>query len=143
MAMEANIGKPSLFEDLTDDEDDFTPTCLMAKGTKVDSKPNPDDDDDALDDHELENKIKELAKKASNKIMKLMIEIEGRDETLEAQEELIRLEREKTVGLEKSLSKERKSFKVQEDLLNDKISKILELEKSLAKDKEKVENLTK
>ena len=56
-----------------------------------------------------------------------MIEIEDRDETLEAQEELIRLEREKTVGLVKSLSKERKSFKVQEDLLNAKIGKLLEL----------------
>ena len=56
-----------------------------------------------------------------------MIEIEDRDETLEAQEELIRLEQEKTVGLVKSLSKERKSFKVQEDLLNAKIGKLLEL----------------
>ncbi|RLM65345.1 uncharacterized protein C2845_PM16G05550 [Panicum miliaceum] len=142
-AMEAHIGKPSLFEDLTDDEDDFTPTCLMEKGTKVDSKSNPNDDDDALDDDECENMIKELGKKASNKIMKLMIEIEGRDGTLEAQEELIRLEREKIIGLEKSLSKERKSFKVQEDLLHAKISKILELEKSLAKEKEKVETLTR
>ena len=71
--------------------------------------------------------IKELGKKATNKIIKLMIEIEDRDETLEAQEELIRLEREKTVGLVKSLSKERKSFKVQEDLLNAKIGKLLEL----------------
>jgi hypothetical protein len=80
--------------------------------------------------------IKELVKKATNKVLKLMIEIEDRDETLKDQE-LIRLKREKTVGLEKSLSKERKSFKVQEDLLNAKISKILELEKSLAKEKEK------
>ena len=31
--------------------------------------------------------------------MKLMIEIEDRDEALEAQEELIRLEQEKTVGM--------------------------------------------
>jgi hypothetical protein len=43
--------------------------------------------------------IKELSKKATNKIMKLMIEIEDRDETLEVQEELIRLEWEKTVGV--------------------------------------------
>jgi hypothetical protein len=49
--------------------------------------------------------IKEFGKKATNKIIKLMIEIEARDETLEVQEELIRLERAKTVGLEKSLSK--------------------------------------
>jgi hypothetical protein len=145
MAVKAHIIKSSLFGDLTDDEDDFTPTCFIAKGAKVASRPNPNDndDDDGLDDNECQNMIKELSKKATNKIIKLMIEIEDRDETLEAQDELIRLEQEKTVGLEKSLSKERKSFKVQEDLLNDKISKILELEKSLAKDKEKVENLTK
>jgi hypothetical protein len=70
--------------------------------------------------------------------MKLMIEIEARDETLEVQEELIRLEREKTVGLEKSLSKKRKSFKVQEDLLKAKIDKLLELEESLAKRKKRL-----
>jgi hypothetical protein len=58
--------------------------------------------------------------------MKLMIEIEARDETLEVQEELIRLEREKNVGL----SKERKSFKLQEDFLKAKIDKLLELEES-------------
>jgi hypothetical protein len=58
--------------------------------------------------------------------MKLMIEIEARDETLEVQEELIRLEREKNVGL----SKERKSFKLQEDFLKAKIDKLLELEDS-------------
>jgi hypothetical protein len=66
----------------------------MAKEAKVDSKPNPNDgDDDTLDDKECENMINEIGKKATNKIMKLMIEIEDRDETLEVQEELIRLER--------------------------------------------------
>jgi hypothetical protein len=76
----------------------------MEKGVKVypNSRPNNDDD---LDDVECENTIKALGKKSTNKIMKLMIEIEDRDETLEAQEELIRLEQEKTVGLEKFLSK--------------------------------------
>jgi hypothetical protein len=127
LAMEAHITKLSLFGDLTDNEDDFTPTCFMAKGAKVDSKPNPNDDhgDDALD-NKCENMIKELGKKATNKIMKLMIEIEDRDETLEVQEELIRLEREKTVGFEKSLSKERKSFKVQENS-KPKLTKFLSL----------------
>jgi hypothetical protein len=142
MAVEAHIIKSSLFEDLTDDEDDST--CFMAKGAKVDSKSNSNDDnDDTLDDNEHENMIKELGKKATSKIMKLMIEIKDKDETPEQQEEFIRLEREKTVGLEKSLSKERKSFKVQEDLLKAKINKILELEESLAKEKEKVVKLTK
>jgi len=75
--------------------------------------------------------------------MKLMVEIEGRDEILETQEELLKLEREKIVGLEKSLSKERKSFKVQEDLLNAKAGKLLEIEVSLSKEKEEVAILKK
>jgi hypothetical protein len=41
MAVEANIIKSSLFGNHTDDEDDFTPTCFMAKGAKVDSKLKP------------------------------------------------------------------------------------------------------
>jgi hypothetical protein len=64
MAVEAHITKSSLFGDLTDDdEDDFSPTCFMAKGAKVDSKPNPNDDDDTLDDNECENMIKYLVKR--------------------------------------------------------------------------------
>jgi speckle-type POZ protein len=102
----------------------------MAKGAKVDCKPNPNDDDDTLNYNECENMIKELGKKTTNKIIKLMIEIEARDKTLEVQEELIRLEREKTVGLEKSLSKGRKGFKMQEYLLKAKIYKFLKLEES-------------
>jgi hypothetical protein len=54
MVVEAHITKSSLFGDLTDDEDDFTPTCFMAKGEKVNSKPNHDDDDD--DDDTLDDK---------------------------------------------------------------------------------------
>ena len=109
----------------------------MAKEAKVYSCSSPDSDDD-MDDNELENMIKEIGPKATNKIMKFMVEIEGRHETLEAQEELLKLERKKTTGLEKFLSKERRSFKVQEDLLNAKDGKLLKLETSLAKEKEEV-----
>jgi hypothetical protein len=35
------INKSSLFEDLTDDEDDFPHTCLMARGSKVDTPTRP------------------------------------------------------------------------------------------------------
>jgi hypothetical protein len=35
------INKSSLFEDLTDDEDDFIHTCLMARGSKVDTPTPP------------------------------------------------------------------------------------------------------
>jgi len=71
----------------------------MAKETKVSSSSSPDSDDEK-EHSEFENMIKELGPKATNKIMKLMVEFEGRDETLEAQEELLKLEWEKTVGLE-------------------------------------------
>jgi hypothetical protein len=43
------INKSLLFEDLTDDEDDFTHTCLMDRGSKVDSPTPPPDDDSGND----------------------------------------------------------------------------------------------
>jgi hypothetical protein len=101
-----SIGKPinksSLFEDLTDDEDDFTHTCLMARGSKVDT-PTPPLDDDSENDLDFEKMITSFGKKATKKIMLLMKEIENRDGTLEVQEELFRLEREKTIALENAL----------------------------------------
>jgi hypothetical protein len=110
------IKKSSLFEDLTDDEDDFTHTCLMARGSKVDT-PTPHLDDDSQSDFDFENMITSFGKKATKKIMFLMKEIENREGTLEVQEELFRLEREKTIALENALVIEKKGFKVQEDLL--------------------------
>src|SRR5688572_9745289 len=38
MAIEVPTSKSSLFEDITDDEDDFTHTCFMTRGPKVDPK---------------------------------------------------------------------------------------------------------
>jgi hypothetical protein len=43
------INKSSLFEYFTDDEDDFTHTCLMARGSKVDTPAPPLDDDSESD----------------------------------------------------------------------------------------------
>jgi hypothetical protein len=98
-----SIGKPinksSLFEDLTDDEGDFTHTCLMARGSKVDT-PTPPLDDDSENDLDFEKIINSFGKKATKKIMFLMKEIENRYGTQEVQEELFRLEREKTIALE-------------------------------------------
>jgi hypothetical protein len=85
------INKLSLFEDLTDDEDDFTRTCFMARGSKVDT-PTPPLDDDSESDLEFEKMINGFGKKATKRIMSLMKEIENRDGTLEVQEELFRLE---------------------------------------------------
>jgi speckle-type POZ protein len=62
-----------------------------------------------------------------------MKEIDNRDGTLEVQEELLRLEREKTIAIENALVIEKKGFKVQEDLLKEKELKILSLKKSKLK----------
>jgi hypothetical protein len=62
------INKSSLFEDLTDDEDDFTHTCLMARGSKVDT-PTPPLDDDSENDFDFEKMITSFGKKATKKIM--------------------------------------------------------------------------
>jgi hypothetical protein len=136
------INKSSLFEDLTNDEHDFTHTCLMARGSKVDT-PTPPLDDDSESDLEFEKMINSFGKKATNKIMFLMKETENRDGTPEVQEELFRLEREKTIALENALVIEKKGFKVQEDLLKEKELKILSLNKSQAKDELIVDELTR
>jgi hypothetical protein len=75
------INKSSLFEDLTDDEDDFTHTCLMARGSKVDT-PTPPLVDDSENDFDFEKMITSYGKKATKKIMLLMKEIENREGTL-------------------------------------------------------------
>jgi hypothetical protein len=55
------INKSSLFEDLTDDEDDFTHTCLMARCSKVDT-PTPPLDDDSENDLDFEKMINNFGK---------------------------------------------------------------------------------
>jgi hypothetical protein len=74
----------------------------MARSSKVDT-PTPPLDDDSESDLEFEKMINSFGKKATKKIMFLVKEIENRDETLEVQEELFRLEREKTITLENAL----------------------------------------
>jgi hypothetical protein len=80
-----NQSTSHLFEDLTDDEDDFTHTCLMARGSKVDT-PTPPLDDDSENDLDLEKMINSFGKKATKKIMFLMKEIENGNGTLEVGE---------------------------------------------------------
>jgi speckle-type POZ protein len=136
------INKSSLFEDLTDDEDDFTHTCLMARGSKVDT-PTPPLDGDSENDLDFEKMINSFGKKTTKKIMFLTKEIENRDGTLEVQEELFRLEREKTIALENALVIEKTGFKVQEDLLKEKELEIFILKKSQAKYELIVDELTR
>jgi hypothetical protein len=114
----------------------------MAWGSKVDI-PTPPLGDDSENDLDYKKMIISYGKKATKKIMFLMKEIENRDGTLEVQEELFRLEWEKTIALENALVIENKSFKVQEDLLKEKEIEILSLKKSQAKDELVVDELTR
>ena len=65
----------SLFEDLTDDEDQDPIICLMAKNVKVNS---PNSSDDELDeDDEVASLISQYGKKGATKIMKLMMKVDA------------------------------------------------------------------
>jgi hypothetical protein len=133
--------QPSLFEDLTDDEDQGPIMCLMAKNMKVTS---PNSSDDELDEEDkIASFIRQYGKRAATKMMKLIMKLDGLDETLESQEELLRLEREKSEALEKNLTNERKENKRLEDSLKTKDSILLEVEESFTSEKRKVNDLTK
>ena len=100
------IQKPSstsrLFTNLSDNEDDYTSTCLMAKGVKV-TLPNQSHSDDD-DESSLRNKmIKEFGINGYNIITKLMEKLEKKKMTLEAQENLLILEKERNLELQKSI----------------------------------------
>jgi septal ring factor EnvC (AmiA/AmiB activator) len=60
--------------------------------------------------------------------MKLIMKLDDLDETLESQQELFRLEREKFKTLEKHLTNERKENKRLEESLKAKDSILLEVE---------------
>ena len=142
MAFKASSPHPtSLFEDLTDDEDQDPIMCLMAKGPKVTS---PNSSDDELDDEtEIAKLIKKYGKCAATKMMKLIMELDDLDETLESQEELLRLEREKSKALERNLANEREENKKLIDLIKVKDGTLLEMKESLCSEKEMVDDLTR
>ncbi|PUZ51010.1 hypothetical protein GQ55_6G128300 [Panicum hallii var. hallii] len=133
--------QPILFEDLTDDEDQGPILCLMAKNMKVTSR---NSSDDKLDEkYKIASLIKQYGKKAATKMMKLIMKLDDLDETLESQEELFRLEREKSEAFEKILTNERKENKRLEDSLKTKDSILLEVEESFTSEKRKVNDLIK
>ena len=65
------------------------------------------------------------------------MKLDDLDETLESQEELLRLEREKSKALEKNLANEREENKMLMDLIKVKDGTLLELKESLSSEKEK------
>jgi hypothetical protein len=115
--------------------------CLIAKNSKVTS---PNSSDDELDEEdEIASLIKQYGKSAATRMMKLIIKLDDLDETLESQEELFRLEREKSEALEKNLTNERMENKRLEESLKAKDSILLEVEESFTSEKRKVNDLTK
>jgi hypothetical protein len=125
--------QPSLFEDLTDDEDQGPIMCLMAKNMKVTSANSSDDELDVED--EIASLIKQYGKRAATKMMKLIMKLDNLDETLESQEKLFRLEREKSETLEKNLTNKRKENKRLEHSLKTKDDIFLEVEESLTSER--------
>ena len=76
-------------------------------------------------------------------MMKLVMKLDEADETLETQEELLRLEREKFKALEKDLAYEREENKILVNSIKVKDGTLLELKESLSSEKEKVDDLTR
>jgi hypothetical protein len=88
-----------LFTNLTDDS--FTPTCLMAKGDKVHLFDANFIDDDVDDQLSMKNKmIKEFGLNGYNVITKLMEKVEKRKATVDAQEDLLILKKERNLELQ-------------------------------------------
>jgi chromosome segregation ATPase len=113
----------------------------MEKGLKVISPSSSDNEIDEED--EVAILVKQYCKKGATRLMKLMIKLEELDESLESQEELLRLEREKSKALEMNLTSESKENKMLQDSLKTKDSILLEVEEALTSERGKVDELTK
>ena len=117
-----------LFTNLQDDS--YTPTCVMAKGDKVtlfsDDFSNDDDDEQIA----MKNKmIKEFGLNGYNVITKLMEKLDKRKATLDAQEDLLILEKERNLELQELL--------LNKDEMLDVLTKEVSLVKITIEDKEK------
>jgi uncharacterized protein YdaL len=103
-----------LFNNISDDEDDI-PFYLMARGTKVQesstssshpsttSSSTQNNFDDEIEQHKV-FMIKEFGKKGFNEIKKLKEKMEKKKECLDRQKNLLILEKERNLALEKALA---------------------------------------
>lgn len=116
------IHKPSssssrLFNNLSSNDEDDAPLCLMAKGTKVESKStrsssissssdieNDFDEEEALFEQGM---IENFFKKGFKEIKKLLKKLDKRETSLSKQEDMLILEKERNLTLEKELAEER------------------------------------
>lgn len=113
LAMAQSSSSPRLFNNLSDDEDD-PHFCLMTRGSKVkesttsstltSSSSTPSDDIDDLDDEEeiKANMIKQFSKKGYKEIKRLLEKVEKKNKCLHEQEDLLILEKERNLALEKT-----------------------------------------
>jgi hypothetical protein len=118
VAMAQGLSSPRLFNNLSDDED-HSHFCLMARGSKVQesttvspptsSSSTPSSDIENLDEEkEMENNmIKKFGKKGHTEIKRLLDKLEKNKEILHEQEDLLILEKERNLALEKSLAEEK------------------------------------
>jgi uncharacterized protein (DUF736 family) len=117
LAIQAPTPTQRLFNNYSESDDEFS-ICLMAQGTKVLNASAPpsstlstsSDIEDNLDEEEAElerNMINEFGKKGYKQIKKLMEKLEKRKETLESQEDLLMLEKERNLALNKTLVEEK------------------------------------
>jgi hypothetical protein len=115
-----------LFTNLSNDS--YTPTCLMAKGDKVTLFNDyfTNDDDEQLAKNKM---IKKFGLNGYNVITKLMEKLDKRKTTLDAQEDLLILEKERNLELQELLSNKDEMLEV--------LTKEISLVKITIEDKEK------
>jgi hypothetical protein len=113
VAMAQESSSPRLFNNFSDDED-HSHFCLMARGSKVQetitsSSSTPSSDIENIDEEKEmeENMIKKFGKKGHKEIKKLLDKLEEKKEILHEQEDLLILEKERNLAVEKSLAEEK------------------------------------
>jgi hypothetical protein len=118
VAMAQESSSPRLFNNFSDDED-HPHFCLMARGSKVketttssslsSSSSTPSSDIENIDEEkEIEaNMIKKFGKKGHKEIKELLDKLEENKKILREQEDLLILEKEGNLALEKSLVEEK------------------------------------
>jgi hypothetical protein len=139
VAMAQESSSPRLFNNFSDDED-HSHFCLMARGGKVQetitsssptssSSTHSSDIENTDEEKEMEaNMIKNFGKKGHKEIKKLLDKLEKKKEILHEQEDLLILEKERNLALEKSLAEEKaKVEKLTTDLslVNDSNKRLL------------------
>jgi hypothetical protein len=118
VAMAQGSSLPHLFNNFSDDED-HPHFCLMARGSKVQetttssflsssSSTSNSDMENIDEEKEMEaNMIKKFDKKGQKEIKKLLDKLDKKKEILHVQEDLLILEKERNLDLEKSLAEEK------------------------------------